>query len=95
MAALTPETVVRLSAFHRLQWEQVQEAYVLLYPEGMVTLNGSAGDILSRCDGARNLGEIIGELQRLYSEPDGMSQLTADVLEFVEVACNEGWLRTV
>ena len=31
----------------RLQWEPAQEAHVLLYPEGMVKLNGSAGAILS------------------------------------------------
>ena len=35
----------------RLQWEPAQEAHVLLYPEGMVKLNGSAAAILSRCDG--------------------------------------------
>ena len=95
MAALTTQTIVRLTPFHRLQWEQVQDAYVLLYPEGMVTLNTSAGEILARCDGVRNLAEIIAELHRLYPEADATTQLTADVLEFVEVACNEGWLCTV
>ena len=40
----------------RLQWEAAQEAHVLLYPEGMVKLNGSAGAILSRCDGVRKIG---------------------------------------
>ena len=32
----------------RLQWEPAQNAYVLLYPEGMIKLNGSAGEILKR-----------------------------------------------
>ena len=36
----------------RLQWEPAQNAHVLLYPEGMVKLNGSAGEILKRCDGS-------------------------------------------
>ncbi len=36
----------------RLQWEAAQNAHVLLYPEGMIKLNGSAGEILKRCDGA-------------------------------------------
>ena len=39
----------------RLQWEPAQEAHVLLYPEGMVKLNGSAGQIMSRCDGVRTV----------------------------------------
>ncbi|MFX5622761.1 pyrroloquinoline quinone biosynthesis peptide chaperone PqqD, partial [Acinetobacter baumannii] len=30
----------------RLQWEEAQQAWVLLYPEGMVTLNDSAAAIL-------------------------------------------------
>ena len=30
----------------RLQWEEAQGAWVLLYPEGMVKLNQSAGEIL-------------------------------------------------
>ena len=40
----------------RLQWEPAQDAHVLLYPEGMVKLNGSAGAIMSRCDGERTRG---------------------------------------
>ncbi|MDE2616178.1 MAG: pyrroloquinoline quinone biosynthesis peptide chaperone PqqD, partial [Burkholderiales bacterium] len=33
----------RVAGHCRLQWEEVQKAWVLLYPEGMVKLNGSAG----------------------------------------------------
>src|SRR6202040_3502126 len=43
----------------RLQWEPAQEARVLLYPEGMIKLNSSAGAILSRCDGVRTLADIV------------------------------------
>lgn len=93
MAVLTTQTIVRLTPTHRLQWEQMQDAYVLLYPEGMVTLNASAGEILARCDGIRSVAEIITDLQRAY--PDAAAQLTADVLEFMEVARNEGWLYAV
>ena len=32
----------------RLQWEPAQDCHVLLYPEGMVKLNQSAGEILKR-----------------------------------------------
>jgi len=37
-----------LSRLFRLQWEEAQNSYVLLYPEGMVKLNQSAGEILKR-----------------------------------------------
>jgi len=45
-----------LSAMFRLQWEEVQQSWVLLYPEGMVKLNGSAGEIIKRLDGKKKDG---------------------------------------
>ena len=44
--------VPRIGHGFRLQWEPAQGCFVLLYPEGMVKLNQSAGEILKRCDGA-------------------------------------------
>ena len=55
----------------RLQWEPAQEAHVLLYPEGMVKLNGSAGAIMSRCDGVRTVAEIVADLERTYGLTGG------------------------
>ena len=52
----------------RLQWEEAQAAHVLLYPEGMVKLNGTAGAILSRCDGVRCLDEIVAELEHRQTQ---------------------------
>ena len=37
----------RIGSGFRLQWEPAQDAHVLLYPEGMVKLNGSAGAIIA------------------------------------------------
>ena len=51
---------------------------VLLYPEGIVELNETADEILSRCDG-RTLGEIIRELAEEYeADPE---YLASDVRE--------------
>ncbi|MEY4415138.1 MAG: hypothetical protein RIQ53_2431 [Pseudomonadota bacterium] len=72
----------------RLQYEQAQQAWVLLYPEGMVRLNGSAGEILSRCDGQRTLSALITELETEFST----TGLTADVLGFVAIARQQRWL---
>jgi pyrroloquinoline quinone biosynthesis protein D len=73
----------------RLQWEAAQEAHVLLYPEGMVKLNGSAGAIMSRCDGARTIGEITADLERTY----GVSGLAEEVHAFVALALERRWLE--
>jgi len=73
----------------RLQWEPAQEAHVLLYPEGMVKLNGSAGAILERCDGVRTVEEIVADLERAF----GATNLTEDVAAFVGLALERGWLE--
>ena len=73
----------------RLQWEPAQSAHVLLYPEGMVKLNGSAGEIMSRCDGERMLTEIISDLERTFE----MTGLTDDVMAFVSMAVEKKWLE--
>lgn len=73
----------------RLQWEPAQGAHVLLYPEGMVKLNGSAGAILSRCDGQRTVEEIVADLEKAF----GATGLSADVTAFVSMALQKSWLE--
>ncbi len=73
----------------RLQWEAAQDSHVLLYPEGMVKLNGTAAAILTRCDGARTLDEIVADLERTY----GAGGLMGDVQSFVNFALDKRWLE--
>ena len=73
----------------RLQWEPAQEAHVLLYPEGMVKLNSSAGAIMSRCDGVRTLADIVADLERTYAA----TGLAGDVRAFVALAVERRWLE--
>ena len=89
MSALAATARPALGAGMRLQWEPAQEAHVLLYPEGMVKLNGSAGAIMSRCDGVRTLADIVADLERSYE----LSGLAADVTAFVELALQRRWLE--
>jgi len=73
----------------RLQWEPAQNAHVLLYPEGMVKLNGSAGEILKRCDGARTVQEIVADLETAF----GATGLASDVTAFMAFALGKQWLE--
>jgi pyrroloquinoline quinone biosynthesis protein D len=73
----------------RLQWEPAQEAHVLLYPEGMVKLNGSAGAIMSRCDGVSTVAHIVADLERAF----GVTGLADDVRAFVALALEKRWLE--
>jgi len=62
----------------RLQVDSTTGKNVLLYPEGIVELNETAHEILSRCDG-RTIGEIVCELAEQY-EADSAA-IAADVCE--------------
>jgi pyrroloquinoline quinone biosynthesis protein D len=73
----------------RLQWEPAQNAHVLLYPEGMIKLNGSAGEILKRCDGAATIADITADLERAFAASD----LSDDVMRFVAMAVEKRWLQ--
>ena len=73
----------------RLQWEAAQNAHVLLYPEGMIKLNTSAGEILKRCDGATTIADITVDLERAFATSD----LSADVIRFVTFALEKKWLQ--
>ncbi len=91
MSAHFPRTSVpSVAKPFRFQWEEAQECFVLLYPEGMVKLNPAAGEILKRCDGERTVGDIISELEEQFAVPD----LADDVLEFFVEADGKGWIAT-
>ena len=87
-ARLQLDDMVSIARHFRLQWEEAQQAYVLLYPEGMVTLNGPAGEILVHCQGEKSVAQIIADVQREFPEDD----VEADVREFLEVAYDNGWV---
>ena len=78
----------RIAAGFRLQWEPAQNAHVLLYPEGMVKLNQSAGEILKRCDGIKSVAEIVADLESAFNT----SNLAADVDAFLIMADAQNWI---
>jgi pyrroloquinoline quinone biosynthesis protein D len=86
--AIEPNSVLAFSPTHRLQWEEAQQAHVLLYPEGMVKLNASAAEILKRCDGTRTVDVIVAELEQAF----GATNLSGDVGAFLDIAAKQGWV---
>lgn len=88
-SAFALSDIVEIARHYRLQWEPVPQAYVLLYPEGRVQLNPSAGEIFKRLDGKSTIAAIIDELQTLFNEPD----LRAPVLDALTIAQQQGWVR--
>ena len=87
---LNDDMILEIAHHYRFQWEPAQQMHVLLYPEGMVQLPGSSGEILKRVNGAAKVGEIIADLEHAFPGAD----LRGDVIEFLEQAHGKGWIRT-
>jgi pyrroloquinoline quinone biosynthesis protein D len=86
---LVPESVVHIPRLYRFQWEPAQQAFVLLYPEGMVKLNQAAGEILKRVDGNATVEQIVQQLEAQFPG----AELRADVMSFLETAYARGWIK--
>ena len=84
------DSVPKLRPHFRFQWEPAQDAHVLLYPEGMIKLNGSAGEIMACVDGERSIDEIVLALQEKFPEA---GDLRDDILEFLSVAHDKRWIE--
>ena len=85
-----PDGILAIAPGYRLQWEEVQQAHVLLYPEGMVKLNDSSSAILKCCNGERTADGIVEDLQQQFPDAD----LADDVRQFLAAALANGWIRS-
>jgi pyrroloquinoline quinone biosynthesis protein D len=82
MAAITISDTAqpRLSKGVRLQIDSESGKSVLLFSEGIVELNETAHEILSRCDG-RTLSEIVRDLAEQYdADPPALSTDVRQIL---------------
>lgn len=86
---INPDRTIKFSPMHRLQWEEAQQKFVILYPEGMVELNQSSAEILKLCDGMHSLEQIVNELEQKFAT----SGLTHDITAFLDIALKNGWIQ--
>jgi pyrroloquinoline quinone biosynthesis protein D len=65
------------------RWRNQGEQRVVLFPEGVIRLQGTGHDILTLCDGQRTVQEIVATLAERYgaSEP---ARIREDVSSFLE-----------
>ncbi len=69
--------VPRLSAGHKLRFDQVRNAWVLLGPERAFMPDGPAVEILKLVDGVRNTEAISQDLASRFNAP--LETIQADV----------------
>jgi len=84
--------VYTLAHHHRFQWEEAQQNYVILFPEGMVKLHGGAGEVLKRLDGKATVGDVVADLKATFPDAD---DIEGDIVGMFELAVSKGWLRKV
>ena len=84
--------IYAIALHHRFQWEEAQQSYVILFPEGMVKLHGGAGEILKRVDGKATVGDIVSALKVAF--PDAVD-IEKDILGMFDLAVGKAWLRKV
>lgn len=86
---MNKDSVPALSPLFRFQWEEAQQCHVVLYPEGMVKLSGSAGEIMKQINGETSVGDIIQTLSDLFDGAD----VSDDVIAFITEAEGNGWIQ--
>ena len=84
--------VYALALHHRFQWEEAQQSYVILFPEGMVKLHGGAGEVLKRLNGKSTVGDIVAELKAAFPDAD---DIESDILGMFDLAAGKFWIRKV
>jgi len=75
---ITTATIPAIWRLARLDFDQVRQQRVLLYPEGVVLLNDTGAAILELCDGRRSIGDIAATLNERYQ-----CDVTTDVIEYL------------
>ena len=77
---------------YRFPCEEAQECHVLLFPEGLVKLSGSAAEIMQRCQQPTTLAALVDELQQTFPGVEGLEN---DVREFLNDAREQDWIVSV
>ena len=90
MSEVNLETATfELNPRYQFQWEEAQQCHVLLYPEGLIKLSGSAAEILQRCEAPTTALKLIDELNSQFPGAEGLEN---DVKEFLTDAQNQLWI---
>ncbi|MDH2248689.1 pyrroloquinoline quinone biosynthesis peptide chaperone PqqD [Pseudomonas sp. GD03855] len=89
---ILPATCFEIRPPFLFRWEDSQQAHVLLYPEGIVKLNATGGEILQRCNGKTSVAELIDQLARSYNASN-IDAIRSGILNFLEVSHGKGWIR--
>ena len=89
---INTKNIYKIAAHHRFQWEKAQDCYVILFPEGMVKLNGSAGEVLNLVNGEVDVKSITEILSKKFSD---VPNIAKDIEGMIELALEKTWIEKV
>ena len=89
---INTKNIYKIAAHHRFQWEKAQDCYVILFPEGMVKLNGSAGEVLNLVNGEADVKSITEILSKKFSD---VPNIAKDIEGMIELALEKTWIEEV
>ena len=84
--------IYKIAAHHRFQWEKAQDCYVILFPEGMVKLNGSAGEVLNLVNGESTVELITETLSKKFIDAPNIDK---DIEGMIELALEKAWIEKI
>jgi pyrroloquinoline quinone biosynthesis protein D len=90
--AIEIKDIYKIAAHHRFQWEKAQDCYVILFPEGMVKLNGSAGEVLNLVNGESTVESITEVLSKKFTDAPNIAK---DIEGMIELALDKAWIEKV
>lgn len=89
---ITEQTTAALAPGVKLRFDKAREAWALLAPERMFTLDEAGVEIIKLTDGTRTAGEIADDLASRFQAPRDM--ILADVIGFFRDLADRGAVRT-
>ena len=87
---IKPEDIYKIAPHHRFQWEKAQDCYVILFPVGMVKLNGGAGEVLNLVNDDLSVKKITEELIKKFPDAVGIDK---DIIGMIEMALEKAWIE--
>ena len=82
--------IYAIALHHRFQWEEAQQSYVILFPEGMVKLHGGAGEVIKLIDGKASVAEIVATLKAQFPDAESIEK---DIIGMFDMAYGKAWIR--
>ncbi len=74
-----------------MHFDETRQAWLLLAPERIIETEGPARDILSRCDGAHTIAQIVDELADIYDAEH--AEIRTDVLALIGELASKRMVR--